>query len=48
MTEDGDQVADQDANDDEDQGKARVMSKNLLQLEEPREIHVGPIGSLLT
>jgi len=45
VTQGGDHVADEDANDDEDQ-VLWVMSKILLQLKEPEEIHVSPFGSI--
>ena len=45
VTQSDDHVADEDANDDEDQ-VLWVMSKILLQLKEPEEIHVSPFGSI--
>ena len=43
----GDHVADQDAEDDEDQGQVMGDVQNSLQLEKLGEIHVSPVGSLL-
>ena len=42
VTQDSDHVADQDADNDEDQGQAIGDVKNPLQLEEPTGIHVSP------
>ena len=41
VTQGGDQVAEHDTN------MLWVMSKNSLQLKEPKEIHVSPVSSLL-
>ena len=46
VTQDSDKVAEQDADDDEDQGTLWVMSMNLLQLEDPEEIHANQVGLL--
>jgi len=44
VTQDSDKVAEQDADDDEDQGTLWVMSMNPLQLEDPEEIHANQVG----
>ena len=46
MTQGSDQVSEQDADadDEEDQGQAMGDIQESLQLEEPREIHVSPVG----
>ena len=47
VTQDGDHVANEDA-DDEDQGKVMGDVQDSITLKEPEEIHVCPVGSLLT
>jgi len=46
VTHDSDHVAEQDANDDEDQGHVMGDAMKTLQLEELEEIHVRLNGSL--
>ena len=48
VTQDDDHVANQDANDDEDQGRPMGEVHNPLQLKEPEKIHICSVGSLLT
>ena len=48
LTQGDDHVAGQDADDDENQGQAMSDVQESLQLKEPREIHVRPVGAQLT
>ena len=48
MTQGGDQVADEDANIDEDQGPVTGDVQDSIVVGRAREIHASPVGSLLT
>ena len=48
MTLGDDQGTEQDTNDDEDHGQAMSDVQKSIAVEEPKDNHVCPVGSLLT